>query len=270
MKNIIISAVSSILVAGIFSAVVLVAHPSWSSLSADTGQYSETAQATSTYTLFTVSTSTPNSTVSYHAKVASSSGLAQTNSLSSNTQKITTAYASQVGVYYVFVKPNSYYAIPGSQVSFSGSHFYPNELVTIRTKGGAVGTIQADSTGNFQTGNFPVYNSHGNQAFEFVGSTSAIPFTVTISTNAALPWLTLNNYYAGAGSSIVITGHGFAANEPVTLSFAGSTLGIIQASAQGEFSATAIVSPGGVGNKDVVATGLNTKQAATTHFSQAY
>jgi hypothetical protein len=174
------------------------------------------------------------------------------------------------GHYFVFVTADSYYKIEGSTVSFSGSHFYPNEVVMITSGGSTIGSVTADATGTFSTGLYAVPYISGLKTYRFTGVVSNRPFDVDIKVGKSNPWITLSTYYAGAGAPIVISGHSFGSNEPVSVTFNGVSLGSVTTNTNGEFSLSTTV-PGGVGgDKAVEAVGNDTGAHVTQRFSQAY
>ncbi|MBA3550909.1 hypothetical protein H0W32_01730, partial [Patescibacteria group bacterium] len=79
----------------------------------------------------------------------------QTTTTSGTNQAVTSqakpTQTSPSGWYYVFVAPDDYHKNPGSMISFTGNHFYPNELVTITRSGIRIGSVQANSAGAIKT-----------------------------------------------------------------------------------------------------------------------
>jgi hypothetical protein len=174
------------------------------------------------------------------------------------------------GEYYVFVKPDNYYKVPGSTVIFTGNHFTPNETITVYSAGSVMGTIAANSAGSFTTAAMSIPYSSGTRTFVFSGDISNIPFPVTLTVGPAKPWITLNTYYAGQGSLLTIVGHAFGSNEMVSVRFAGVALGTAGTDSQGNFMLSTAVPAGGSGQKVVEAIGLSTGISDTEIFSQAF
>jgi hypothetical protein len=175
-----------------------------------------------------------------------------------------------LGYYYVFVAPTSYHAMQGGKVSFTGSHFYPDEVVTVRRDGVYLGTVTANSLGRFTTVNLDIPYSSGTKTFNFVGATSQISFPVQIMVDGGKPWLNLSTYYAGDNAPLTVTGHGFGSGEQVRISFAGLVLGSATATQNGDVTFYTEVPAGLAGDKIVEALGLKTGAVVREKFSQAY
>jgi len=194
--------------------------------------------------------------------------------VSTTTPPISTTTPPQatttLGWFYVFAEPDSYYKIQGDSIRFSGSHFVPGETVTITTEGTSVGAAIANANGNFTSQTFTVPYGVGMRTYTFSGSASQIPFQVRVNVGNSSPWIVLSSYYAGAGSSIGVTGHQFAGNETVTISFNGVNVGTVQTNSTGDFSTTIVVPSGGAGQRAVTARGGTSNMTASQSFSQAF
>ncbi|MDB5188291.1 MAG: hypothetical protein JWO50_811 [Candidatus Kaiserbacteria bacterium] len=175
-----------------------------------------------------------------------------------------------LGMYYVNVVPDSYFKTPGQYVTFSGSHFYPGELISIQRNGSVVASLAADSSGAFSDVTILQPYAWGTYAYTFTGAISGIPFTVNESVGGATPWVTLSNYYAGPGAQIVVMGHSFGANEQVTVWFDGINEGSSTADTNGNANLTITVPSNGVGQHTIVAKGSLTNISATQSFSEAW
>ncbi|MBX4197738.1 CHRD domain-containing protein [Candidatus Parcubacteria bacterium] len=187
------------------------------------------------------------------------------------TATTTTPFSTGLpGHYFVFVSPDSYYKMQGGAVSFTGTHFYPGETVTIRRDGTVVGTAVANASGQFMTGNVDIPYASGQRSFTFIGSVSNISFPVGIWVDGSNPWLSLSTYYAGDAAPITITGHGFGSGEEVTVWFDGMNRGMVLTSQNGEFSLTTVVPDNTAGQKTVEAKGSRTGAVAQQSFSQAF
>lgn len=229
-----------------------------------------TSTATSTSTTTSTTTGMTGETGTTTATSTVTATSTATTSEQSGTEGSSTATVSPSGWYYVFVSPDSYYKVPGSTVVFNGSHFAPNENVTIASNGSTVSSISANSSGNFTTGSITVPYESGRQTYTFTGSTSGISFPVGLTIGPASPWITLSTYYAGAGAPLTVSGHAFGSNEQVTVSFNGSTLGTAQTDGQGNFTLNAVVPTDGSGQRTVMATGASSGVSDTESFSQAF
>jgi hypothetical protein len=170
----------------------------------------------------------------------------------------------------VFVEPDAYYKMQGGKISFTGSHFYPNEMVTVTHNGASLGTIQASSAGTFTTGSYDIPYSAGRKTFTFRGAMSNRSFPVDIWVDGANPWLGLSSYYAGDNAPITITGNGFGSTEHVQVWFNGQSVGTVITSTNGEFTLTTTVPESTAGQKIVKAQGMKSNAIATQTFSQAF
>jgi hypothetical protein len=174
------------------------------------------------------------------------------------------------GWYYVFVKPDAYYKIQGSSVSFSGKHFIPNELVVIVEKGVTKATTTADILGNFITNPLTVPYEIGKHTYIFKGALSRIAFPVRINVRSGSAWIVLNTYFAPASTSITISGHQFGAHENVLITFGGANGGTTSTDDQGAFTFTTVVPAQSTNRVNVNATGLTTHLTTHQVFSFAH
>jgi hypothetical protein len=118
----------------------------------------------------------------------------------------------------------------GTTVTVTGSNFITNSIMAINFDGNSIATnpstVTANATGWFSaTFNFNVNDTAGVKqvlASDGVNSASA-NFTVT-------PSITLSPTNGPIGSSVNVTGSGFAASQPVIVTFAGSTIPTIPVS----------------------------------------
>jgi hypothetical protein len=182
----------------------------------------------------------------------------------------TTTPTSPIGWYYVFVQPDAYYKIQGSQIRFMGSHFVAGETVTVSTSGIGNQTVIADSSGNFTTNWMTIPYGTGMRNYSFVGNSSNIPFSVGIHVGSGSPWITLSTYYAGAGAPITITGNQFGAGEAVTVWFDSTSLGTVTTDSSGAFSLSSTVPAGAGGQHTITARGAATTLSSSQSFSQAF
>ncbi len=195
--------------------------------------------------------------VKAHADVGSTNGY--TNNL-----------GNDLGMFYVNVNPSSYYVAQGGTVSFTGSHFYPGETVTITNNGTTVGSVVADGAGNISTPGYMVSYAGGNQPYTLVGNMSNIPYTVNLAVRNSNAWAILTSYYAGQGSSIGVVGHAFGSNEMVSLWFDGMNMGTATADVTGDVSLSMTVPAGAMGHHMITLKGEKTGITADAHFTQAF
>jgi hypothetical protein len=193
-----------------------------------------------------------------------------TSSGSSTTSIPIISNPNGLGMYYVSVVPDAYYKTRGQYVTFTGSHFYPNEMVKIQMNGSTVASLAADGTGSFSNVRIMLPYSSGTYAYTFTGVVSGIPYTVNESVGGGNPWVTLNNYYAGPGSQISVMGHSFGSGEAVTVWYDGVNEASASANDNGDFSTTITIPSNGAGRHTISAKGALTGISAFQSFSEAW
>lgn len=102
--------------------------------------------------------------------------------------------------------------IPGTQVTLSGSGFAPNETVNLyanSTSANLVDTAFADSTGAFVVSQTIHQSPYGPSSITGVGQTSG---HIGIAPFSTLAHVTISPSAGPAGSTILMSGDGFAAN----------------------------------------------------------
>lgn len=152
-----------------------------------------------------------NSTLTYNVRGASSG----TN----------LSYTLAVADLYPYANPSSWYAAPGTSVTFSASGFGPNEGVSLYVGTSTVvlahGTT--DASGSIM-GLGPVSLPFGTIAnYRLVGDQSGAVATAPITLAGFYPSLSPSSYYSAPGATIALSGSGFAGNEPVTVTADGKT-----------------------------------------------
>jgi len=157
----------------------------------------------------------------------------------------------------------------GTNVTVTGSNFIDNSTITLNFDGNPIATnpspVTANATGWFSaTFNFNFNDTAGVKqvlASDGVNSASAT-FTVT-------PSITLSPTNGPIGSSVNVTGSGFAASQPVIVTFAGSTVATTPVSFStngfGFFNASFTIPTGQTaGGKTVNATDASSNAANAT------
>ncbi len=144
----------------------------------------------------------------------------------------TSAITIALAAYVPLVEPNTYYALPGTTVTFSGSGYASNESINIIMATSTIATISADSNGTFAY-NYPVPYGSSNAVLKFTGSFSKASVTKTIVVGTFSAYIHLSSYYGVSGSPVTIVGNGFAPHENVDITFNGSTIGTAAADATG-------------------------------------
>lgn len=121
---------------------------------------------------------------------------------------------------YPSVTPSTWYAVPGTPVSFTGSGFGPNEGIDASLLGAsttAVAHITADASGSFTMSPLTLPFGMPSAQYRFTGSLSGASALVTVALASFYPSLSPSAYYVAPGSILAVGGSGFAPNESVTL-----------------------------------------------------
>ncbi|MBU6389296.1 hypothetical protein KGQ71_02150 [Patescibacteria group bacterium] len=195
---------------------------------------------------------------------ASTSTVTLTGSMSGATATVPVTLAP----FMAQVTPSTYYARPGTGVTFSGSGFAPGESIAITLNKTAAGTVTADSKGAF-TGFSSTLPFGQTASYVFTGSLSNAPVTVTVTLASFYAGLTLDNYYGVGGTPVTLSGNGFAPGEPLSLTFGATTFGPVTADAHGGFTFATTVPYATAGDKKVTATGQLSGAMASTTYTQA-
>ncbi len=157
-----------------------------------------------------------------------------------------------VGRLYPTVSPSAWYTVPGNALIFTGSGFAPGEPVVIVSNSASVGSVTADSAGNFTSQGIVVpFGAKGPVTYMFVGSQSGAAANTTVTVAKVSPYADADSYYSAPGSIVHIFGHSFGGNEPVAISI-GSQIIHATSSNIGEVSSTPVTLPFGVASPVVV------------------
>jgi hypothetical protein len=167
------------------------------------------------------------------------------------------------------VSPSTYYAQPGSAISFTGSGFVANEPISVSLNGTVVGSETADATGAFtSTGTYTL--PFGTTAsFVVTGETSGASVTMNIGLAQFYAGVQLSSYYGDGGSSVTASGSGFAAGEMVTISSGSTVLATTKASGLGAFTTPITIPYAAPGSLAITATGADSAATATTGYTVA-
>ena len=174
-----------------------------------------------------------------------------------------------LGQLYPSVSPSAWYVLPGSSLHFTGTGFAPTETVNITNNLGNVGSVAADSSGNFTTSNFTVPFGQSALTYNFNGTSSGANASVSLSVAGLSPVISADNYYVTPGTTIHVTTTGFAPGEGVTIT-AGSATVHITADSSGNASGTPVTIPfGSSGTVTVNATGDSSHASVHTTITIA-
>jgi hypothetical protein len=129
-------------------------------------------------------------------------------------------------------------ASPGTPVTVTGSNFAPGRSVTIKFDDTIMMTVTATASGAF-TATFSIpgatpSGSHTVAAGDGANNASA---TLSVALQTSQPTLSLSSTSASVGSSLTVSGSGFAPGGTVTIKLDGNTLATSIASASGSFTA---------------------------------
>lgn len=152
----------------------------------------------------------------------------------------------------------------GSTVRVDAGGFQPGQKVTIKIAGTVVATFTANSGGkvggNVVTPSWLQLRSYWINVSGDDGRGKNVLFTVT---KLSTPVIKASSTSGRAGSTITLTGSGFAANERVTVTYAGTTvIGTLTASSNGTISGKVIIPrTSGLGNFAITARGTSGQSA---------
>ena len=164
--------------------------------------------------------------------------------------------------------PNDFYPTGGKLVTFYGIGFAPGENVSFKQGTQQIGINTVDKTGKV---GFQVRIPYGGAGVTYVatGEMSMTPATVTVGVAAFQPNVSFSSYFGVGGAPITLIGSGFAPQESVDLTWAGSSLGSLNTDAKGNFSVSGSVPFGKAGPKIFTATGVVSNTTASATFTQA-
>jgi hypothetical protein len=191
--------------------------------------------------------------------------IVSTGSMSHATSSTTLTLAP----YNPQVSPSTYYAQPGTPISFTGTGFDPNEKINVTLNGTQVGTETADAKGNLtSTG---TYSLPFGKAADFVltGVTSGANSTIDVGLAQFYAGLQLSSYYGDGGSMITAIGSGFAPNELIQIQSGTNTLAKAAANSMGSFSLPIQIPYVAAGAISITATGSKSGSTPTTSYTVA-
>lgn len=169
-----------------------------------------------------------------------------------------------IGSFNPLIAPSTYYAIPGQKITINGTGFAPGENVDIVLNGGEKITAQASSTGAFvTTESFVTPFKTTVLHFVATGEQSLASSTLDVGVGALYPAVTPDPWYIKSGSSIIFSGTGFAPDETINLSSAGTILKTFLANDAGGFAGQSVTTGFGP-DRNAAYTFSGDKSGATT------
>lgn len=168
------------------------------------------------------------------------------------------------------VNPDTWYAAPGTRVTFTGTGFAPNETVSITKSSGGSQAVTTNGSGNFTvTATLPYGTGTNTATYTFKGSLTQQTITLPISLAQLFAGVVTSTYWAQGGSPITFTGSGFGANEQVAITFNGQAVTTVTANNSGGFSYSGTVPFAPAGNYTFTLTGQSSGAVATSPFTVA-
>jgi large repetitive protein len=167
------------------------------------------------------------------------------------------------------VSPSTYYAAPGSEITFNGTGFAPGETVNISLNNAAAVPVKADSKGNFVSSAFAVPFGVQSTHFAFTSDITNANLALDIGVAQLNAGIILSTYYATGGAPLMVTGMGFGGGEKVNITFDGAVLGSATTDTKGDFTFKTSVPFGQPGSHTIIATGQNSSAVSTASFTQA-
>lgn len=195
-------------------------------------------------------------------------GLQFVSGFGTGTGRWTLAYVWVAG-FMPLVAPSSWFLPPGTALTFTGSGFGIEEEVQASYGGNPLGTFTTDAIGTFSglalPLPLPLHNTTATIFFE--GQNSHATTSVTVTIGQFNPVITPSAWYTAPGSTISLTGIGFAGGEEVVV-VSNATTATTTANASGSFSLPSITLPGGNGGSaSITATGAGSGASATASIS---
>jgi hypothetical protein len=151
---------------------------------------------------------------------SSEAGTTQIFTLTGEQSNGSSSVSVQIGSYNPQASPSGYYVMPGSVITFDGTGYAPDEVVTVFSGLNTVGTFNTDSNGDFlNSGSVSVgYNQANSSAnYELQGNVSKQAINFIIGVGQLNTQLTPSSYYVLPYAPFSVTATGFAPNEKVDL-----------------------------------------------------
>jgi hypothetical protein len=171
-----------------------------------------------------------------------------------------TAITTAVGSLFPYLTSDLYSSSQGSTVHVQGYSFAAGETVTV-TAGSFSTTTVADQNGVTPVVAVPTPYNASSLSIVFTGNSSKVTSTLMVQLQSFNALISASTYFAQPGSSVTITGTGFASNEGVTIT-GGSATTTATTSAMGTFTAP-VQLPYGQSSTKIVATGNTTSASAS-------
>lgn len=150
--------------------------------------------------------------------------------LTSSQSGVSTDYTITVANMYPFANPSTWYAVPGTPLTFGGGGFGPNESVSLYlgTSTSAIATFSADALGSFSGMGatslpFASQTGGGPAQYRLVGNSSGVFATAPVSLAGFYPSLSPSSYWSIPGTQLLLGGTGFAADEHVAITVGTTT-----------------------------------------------
>ena len=162
----------------------------------------------------------------------------------------------------------------GTTVTIAGGNFVASSSITIDFDGAAIATTQANSLGQIPSGvtyQIPVTTAgaHSFTAFDTSLNSGFATFTVIPSITITSP----TSASGVVGSSVTISGLGFAANSGLTATLGGTSVilsGTTSTTAQGSFAAATFIVPSSTAGSNTIIfsdSAIPTQNTASTTFT---
>ena len=204
------------------------------------------------------STSTTDSLGNLHASVVIPfGGVGATITATGALSHASASVGVTLATFYASITPSNYYVFPGDAVTFTGSGFAPNEMVTFTTNAQGTTTVMANMMGRFTTATTTVpFTAVGSLHAMFVGQLSHASASSVIAVGSPSPFLSSDLYSASQGVTVHITGSRFGSHEVVHVT-AGSFSVNTVADGSGNTPVVAIPTPYGISTLHVVFAGVS-------------
>jgi hypothetical protein len=200
----------------------------------------------------------------------SAAGTNQNYSLVGESSKGVAAISIQIGNFNPQVSPSSYYALPGSQLTFTGSGYAPSEVINVNSTATipvTLAVINADNTGSFTNAGAVTIaydKAGGTAAYTIVGTASNVSTPISLGVGQLNTMISPSSYYVLPYQAFDVSVSGFAPGEMVTLTNGNTVLSpAVKTDKTGAATFKAVSLPAGLSSVTLIATGATSAATAS-------
>jgi hypothetical protein len=165
--------------------------------------------------------------------------------------------------------PNTYYTLPGSVITLSGTGFASNEAVTIQAGSQNV-QATANASGSFSNVTLTIpASTQASQHIVATGQVSAAVAETTITLGVVSPYMQVNEYYVTGGTPIIVSGYNFLPGEQVKVKLGEGEEQLVTANGGGSFILNTVAPFAAPGQVAVKGTGVSSMAIGATELTIA-